>query len=440
MIAQAYFQSIKYHIIEELEAASNSIYVAVAWFTDNKLFEILCNKAKKGLNVQLIVMDDDITRNCSIDYHLLESFGGKVYLINNETTGILMHNKFCVIDSNITITGSYNWSYKAQNNHENITITKESNELAEMFLNEFDRIRIQYFGSDQLKKFDGEIICKRLQIIDSLIQLDEFDQIELHKIKISEFELPSEVIKILSDIELKRFSEASCKIKDYLIRMKSITVFGEVDIEQLKWQIKYLEIEIVSLENEKSSIEKIISDFVYSYNLAFGELLLKILKIKKDRLTAKGNNSKSKEYEDAEKKYNEQKEQYESEKKKNVKDLNDNEKEELKQKYRKAVMLCHPDKFTDEETKAKAHKIFVELQDAYSKNDLKRVSEILEKLEKGIYDIDETVKISKREQLIERLNYLKGKINELNQQIQALKKDKTYRNIFSIKMSCPEIG
>jgi phosphatidylserine/phosphatidylglycerophosphate/cardiolipin synthase-like enzyme len=122
----AYFSNIRSHIQTELKSAKDSIFVAVAWFTDAKLLDILCQKATNGLDVQLIVMDDDITRNCSIDYNKLEVCGGKVFQINNEITGTLMHNKFCVIDKTNTITGSYNWSIKAQSNHENITITKDS--------------------------------------------------------------------------------------------------------------------------------------------------------------------------------------------------------------------------------------------------------------------------------------------------------------------------
>jgi len=36
-----------------------------------------------------------------------------------------MHNKFCVIDSKTVVTGSYNWTKKAQSNYENITIIKD---------------------------------------------------------------------------------------------------------------------------------------------------------------------------------------------------------------------------------------------------------------------------------------------------------------------------
>ena len=60
MITQAYFEDIQHHIKYELEKAKNSIYIAVAWFTDNELFDILCQKADKGVSVELMLMDDEI--------------------------------------------------------------------------------------------------------------------------------------------------------------------------------------------------------------------------------------------------------------------------------------------------------------------------------------------------------------------------------------------
>jgi hypothetical protein len=416
-----------------LKTAKDSIFVAVAWFTDAKLFDILCQKATNGLDVQLIVMDDDITRNCSIDYSKLEVCGGKVFQINNEITGTLMHNKFCIIDKTNTITGSYNWSIKAQTNHENITITKDSEELAEMFLTEFRRIKVQYHGQDPLKTYDVEIVSKRLIITENCIQLDEFENIKNQIDKISEYQLPIEVQNIVEKLIDSKHSDASNLIKSYLIRIKSLTIFEEVDLEQLKWQIKYLEVEIVALENEKSTIEKIISDFVHTYTIAFGELILKILKLKKEKLKKAGRNGKTEEYEKAEEEFNTFNEQYKQEKKNDIKDLSDEEKDELKQKYRKAVLLCHPDKFIDEIQKEKAHKIFVQLQEAYSKNNLKKVREILSNLEKGIYEIDEEIKVSKKEILLEQLNYLKERLEELHQILGKMRNDKTYKEVLSIK-------
>jgi hypothetical protein len=428
----AYFSNIRSHIQTELKSAKESIYVAVAWFTDSKLFDILCQKATNGLVVQLIVMDDDITRNCSIEYSKLEFCGGKVFLINNENTGTLMHNKFCVIDNSITITGSYNWSIKAQTNHENITITKDSAELAEMFLSEFKRIKVHYHGQDPLKNFDSEIVCKRLIIIENCIQLKEFENIKNQIEKISEYQLPNEVKLVIERLESFRYEEASIQIKEYLIKIKALTIFEDVDLEQIKWQIKYLEVEIIALENEKTTIEKIISDFVHTYTIAFGELILKLLKLKKEKLKNAGRNEKSAEYDKAEKEFNSFNEQFNQEKKNDVKDLSNDEKEELKQKYRKAALICHPDKFTDEKHKEKAHKIFILLQEAYSKNNLKMVSEILSNLENGIYEIDEEIKASKKEILLEKLKYLKQRLEGLHKVLREIRKDKTYREVLLI--------
>ena len=100
-----------------------------------------------------------------------------------------------------------------------------------------------------------------------------------------------------------------------VVKIKTITIYEDINLEQLRWEIKYLEIEIISLENEKTSIEKIISDFVHTYTIAFGDLLLKILKLKKEKLKKAGHTKKSEEYEKAEQEYNKFNDQYTQEKK-----------------------------------------------------------------------------------------------------------------------------
>jgi hypothetical protein len=437
MVTQAYFTNIRSHITKELSSADSSIYTAVAWFTDVKLFNILCDKAQQGLDVQLIVVDDFITRGCKINYLDLEKYGGKVYLID-ENKGALMHNKFCVIDEKVTITGSYNWSIKASANHENITISSDNTDLASSFIDEFRRIKIQYHGNDPLKKFDAAIISIRLTIIDNLIQLEEFDQIQIHQNKISDHELTVDIIKIQSSLDKLNYNDASLQIRDYLIRIKAITEYKDFDLDRIKWEIKYLEVEIVALENEKVSIEKIISDFVHSYNLRFGDLLLEILKLKKYRLQEIGNTEKAKEYAKAEENYNNFKYQYQQSKEEIKLELSEDEQKELKSKFRKAAFLCHPDvianKFPDNpEILEKAKNIMQELNEAYNQNDLKKVSEILNNLENGIFDSSGTTSYNSKEKLLERLEYLKQKRSDITSQLEQIRKDKAYRDIISIK-------
>ena len=73
------------------------------------------------------------------------------------------------------------------------------------------------------------------------------------------------------------------------------------------------------------------------------------------------------------------------------------------------------------------------MQDAYSKNDLRRVREILSNLENGIFDIAENIKVSNKEHLLEQLNYLKQKQQELSQALTKIRNDKTYKQVINIK-------
>lgn len=439
MTTQAYFQNIRNHIKDEISNATQSIYVAVAWFTDKHLFKLLCDKVQEGVDVQLIVMDDDITRNSPIIYRELETSGGKLYQVS-ETFGTLMHNKFCVIDKNIIITGSYNWSVKAATNHENITITKDAESLALTFIDEFKRIKERYHGNDPLKTIDYAIVNKRILVIDKLLQLEDYDDILPHTHKLKEFELSDNLLKIIRELEEAKWVAASNLIKDYLKRSQSVTIFDEVKSEELKWKIKYLELEIVALENEKNSIQKIISDFVHIYTIKFGELLEKILKLKKEKLKAQGN-SRFEEYKKAEDAYNDFKNNFNNERKKE-KDytyLSDTEKEELRKKYRKAASLCHPDavanKFPEDlEKQKKAEELFKILNVANEKNDLKTVSQILQNLENGIYEFEgESVLVGKREVLEARLTYLKEKLDLLRLQMIDLRNDNTYKQVLNIR-------
>ena len=439
MTTQAYFQDIRKHIKEELSTATQSIYVAVAWFTDRHLFKVLCDKAKEGLNVQLIIMDDFITQNCAINYNEIEIYGGNLFKIS-ESFGILMHNKFCIIDEKTIITGSYNWSIKAASNHENITITNDAESLALTFISEFKRIKETYHGKDPLKEIDYAIVNKRLNVIDGLIQLEDYSDILPHIIKLNEFELPPPIQEIIVELEDAKWFTANSMIKDYLKRSQSITVFDDVKGEELKWQIKYLELEIVALENEKNTIEKMISDFVHTYTVRFGELLSKILKLKKEKLQASGN-KRYEEFKNAEKAYQSFKEYFhkEQEREKDYKYLNDKDKEELKRKYRKAASICHPDvvanKFpNDGEKQKKAEALFKTLNEANSNNDLKKVSQILSNLENGIFDFQQEGDSSsmKREVLEARLSYLKQKLEILRDELIGLRRDKTYRQVIDI--------
>jgi len=135
---EAHFEKIQSQILQQIESAKFTIWVAVAWFTDRTLFDHLLVKKRQGLNIQLIIADDEINTQYGFDYesefetYRIENFGK--YAKNK------VHNKFCVIDLKTVIQGSYNWTDNARFNSEDITIL-QGHEIAEKFAEQFIQIK-----------------------------------------------------------------------------------------------------------------------------------------------------------------------------------------------------------------------------------------------------------------------------------------------------------
>ena len=127
------FSDIQNSIIQEIRKANYIIWVAVAWFSNRKLANELFLKSKEGVNVQIIISDDEINRTFAIK---LEKHFKVLKAEKTEVFENLMHHKFCLIDFKKVVHGSYNWSNKAEYNDETISII-EDKESAIQFANEF---------------------------------------------------------------------------------------------------------------------------------------------------------------------------------------------------------------------------------------------------------------------------------------------------------------
>jgi len=136
---KAHFQNIRNSIIKEIENANNSIKVAVYWFTNYELFDILYQKQLSGIQCELIIHNDYINnRETGLPFQKFVNAGGKFYFSDEENP---MHNKFCIIDGKVLINGSYNWTYYAENkNQENVLIIKEEQDVINDFESEFFKL------------------------------------------------------------------------------------------------------------------------------------------------------------------------------------------------------------------------------------------------------------------------------------------------------------
>lgn len=133
----SYFEEIEKQIISKISSSKSNIFVAVAWFTNQLLFDSLTDAIKNNVAVKVLILDDILNRNeFGLDFGALLKLGAEVrFAKSNEGT---MHNKFCIIDD-LVITGSYNWTYHANKNRENILMTDEES-VVSSYKEEFDRL------------------------------------------------------------------------------------------------------------------------------------------------------------------------------------------------------------------------------------------------------------------------------------------------------------
>ena len=413
----------------------------MAWFTDDRLFDALVSKAASGVPVELILMNDEINNNCGIDFNLLATKGGKVWKIGSgEANDTLMHNKFCVIDSDTVINGSYNWTKKAKQNHESITVITEDTELAEQFISEFHSLKEKYFGPDaESVIIDYGKVCIRLETLKNAILLEDKEDIAAQMKKIKAIVKPANkennatlIHEIIQFAEKRQYGDAVRCINEFTIKFKSLTVYIDTELAALKLELRGLELQLSSLEDEKAEIEKTLHEFEIRHNRELGEIILKILFHLKKKLKEEAANDKSKqqEYKEAEKDYDEFNNNYASLKDEKINELNEEDKKSIKDLFRKASKLCHPDKVSEEQ-KEEAERIFKELNNAYKQNDLKKVKDILTNLEKGIF-LSKSDTVNEKAKLLVMVNQLRLKRDLIEEELNMLKASETYKTVANI--------
>ena len=115
---------IKQRIISEINNANQSIYLAMAYFTDRDIAMAIVGAKTRNVTVDVI-----LSSNSQNDTVKLMLIGANIIVHAFETgdTRGIMHHKFCLIDNNITINGSYNYSINASNN--NVLFNNYMNQL-----------------------------------------------------------------------------------------------------------------------------------------------------------------------------------------------------------------------------------------------------------------------------------------------------------------------
>ncbi len=129
-------QACRQIILQRIRDAQKSLKICVFTISDDKIAEEIVFAHKRFLDVKVIT-DDDKTEDKGSDIAYLARHGVPVKI---DDTPNHMHHKFAIVDEQITLTGSYNWTRSAyMYNHENLMVSNDPH-LAKQYGQEFEKL------------------------------------------------------------------------------------------------------------------------------------------------------------------------------------------------------------------------------------------------------------------------------------------------------------
>lgn len=118
-----YTKNIEQVILDNFEKSKKSIVIVVAWFTNKKIVErlIQLKRRNESLSIKILVDENEINQQYffNLYFERLTEVGIE---IKRQKIAKFNHNKFSIIDEEIIMTGSYNYTQRANTNHENIIV------------------------------------------------------------------------------------------------------------------------------------------------------------------------------------------------------------------------------------------------------------------------------------------------------------------------------
>jgi mitochondrial cardiolipin hydrolase len=130
-------ESLAKAVTDSLTQAKQRVLLALYGFNNQNLAEELMKVAKRGVTVRLkIDTAKGAEKKTDALIARLKSAGVEVQTV---APGGRNHNKFAVIDGTRVLTGSYNWTAKAESNWENL-IALDCTEAAKRYESEWEKI------------------------------------------------------------------------------------------------------------------------------------------------------------------------------------------------------------------------------------------------------------------------------------------------------------
>ena len=144
---ESYFDDIEEVVLRNIISARTTIYACMAWFTNFNIFKAIRHKLEEGIKVILLTNNDLINNGgYCLNFNELIDKGLELHLAEYPE---LIHHKFCIVDEQLLMTGSYNWTFFSENiNRENMIVIKDDQDTIQAYMDEFNMLIDKYEAID----------------------------------------------------------------------------------------------------------------------------------------------------------------------------------------------------------------------------------------------------------------------------------------------------
>jgi len=135
-------------IIKNINQAEAFINIAMYVFTDKEIVLPLIDAQNRGIKVRVYLDKSQIESTYSVSRFLVQK-GIKVRI---STNNYIMHNKFAIIDNRLLLTGSYNWTFSANNRNDENLMVIDDPEVIARYQNQFEKLWLGKYSLERTQQ------------------------------------------------------------------------------------------------------------------------------------------------------------------------------------------------------------------------------------------------------------------------------------------------
>jgi len=151
-------------IIKNIDSANSFINIAMYTFTDREIAQAILRAKDRGVDIKIYLDRSQVNAKYSKSRYFINNGIEDIRISSNN---YIMHNKFAVIDDEIVITGSYNWTASAgERNNENLLVIDDKNIIKE-YQNQFNNLWNNKYSTERYQELISKVNIEPSPILET---------------------------------------------------------------------------------------------------------------------------------------------------------------------------------------------------------------------------------------------------------------------------------